>query len=134
MKAFDIWNSRKKLIENKEFRGYVREREIWWFSLGLNIGDEEDGKNDLFERPVLILKKFNARLVLVVPLTTKVKDSKYYFKFTHRSVIYAAMLSQLRPISTKRLSRNVRRMDVDLFSQISEEIVSLCHKKTNSAL
>lgn len=28
---------------------YFSEREIWCASMGLNIGVEEDGKNDLFE-------------------------------------------------------------------------------------
>ncbi len=31
-----------------------------WCSIGINVGDEEDGKNELYERPVLVIKKFNA--------------------------------------------------------------------------
>ncbi len=37
---------------------YFNEREIWWAHLGVNVGYEQDGKNDNFERPVLIIKKF----------------------------------------------------------------------------
>jgi hypothetical protein len=61
MKYFDLWNTAKQNLDIKildeKFR--VHEREIWWCSMGVNIGDEEDGKNELFERPVLILRKFN---------------------------------------------------------------------------
>lgn len=40
---------------------YFYEKDVWWASLGANIGHEEDGKNKKFERPVLILKKFNKK-------------------------------------------------------------------------
>ena len=32
---------------------YFRERQIWWASVGQNIGVESNGKNANFERPVL---------------------------------------------------------------------------------
>ena len=38
---------------------YFKEKDIWWASLGANIGHEQDGKNESFERPILVLKKFN---------------------------------------------------------------------------
>lgn len=50
MKNFDSWNELKKGLENtnrlldKEF--FFHEREIWWTSLGLNLGHEQDGKNN----------------------------------------------------------------------------------------
>lgn len=45
MKDFDIWNNQKKEIEKIDHTEITfSEREIWWVSLGKNIGDEEDGK------------------------------------------------------------------------------------------
>lgn len=123
MKDFDVWNIAKKNIHKKEFKGYIHERELWWCSLGLNVGDEEDGKNDQFERPVLIIRKFNQRIVLIVPLTTKVKENQYYFPFTHDTVAFAVIISQLRLISTNRLTRKIRKMDQDLFREIKEKII-----------
>ncbi|MFA5871014.1 MAG: hypothetical protein WC842_03995 [Candidatus Paceibacterota bacterium] len=55
-KDFDSWNIQKKKINTREKVIFCNIREIWWCSLGVNIGSEEDGKNELFERPVLILK------------------------------------------------------------------------------
>jgi hypothetical protein len=31
---------------------YFREKEIWWACLGANIGFEQNGKNENFERPI----------------------------------------------------------------------------------
>ena len=121
-KEFDQWNEKKKRIHAATFRAFVHEREIWWCSLGVNVGDEEDGKNVLFERPILVLKKFNRNIVLTVPLTTRLKDNKYYFPFEHQGVRFAVVLSQLRLISTKRLTRRVRRIDHTLFAAIRDEI------------
>jgi len=125
-KDYDEWNEKKKLIQAEPFQKFVHEREIWWCSIGLNVDDEEDGKNEQFERPVLIIKKFNRHIVLAVPLTTRFKDNKYYFNFEHDGVQFAAILSQLRLLSTKRFSRRVRRINANLFNEIKEKIVEVC--------
>jgi mRNA interferase MazF len=122
-KDFDKWNRRKKEINGTEFNSYIHAREIWWCSIGLNVGDEEDGKNALFERPVLIIRKFNQRIVLAVPLTTKTKDNYYYFPFKYDGLEFAAILSQIRLISTSRLSRRVKIIDKGLFEQIRRAII-----------
>ncbi|HEY4496481.1 MAG TPA: type II toxin-antitoxin system PemK/MazF family toxin [Candidatus Paceibacterota bacterium] len=124
-KDFDSWNKKKKEIHAGEFNSFVHEREIWWCALGTNIGDETDGKNETFERPVLVLKKFNRDIVLIVPLTTKVKDNKYYFPFVHKDIKFAVVLSQLRLISTKRLNRRVRKIDHTLFKNIKQKIIEV---------
>ena len=41
-KNFDTWNIKKKHVNRGESRLYT-EREIWWCSLGVNIGSEQDG-------------------------------------------------------------------------------------------
>jgi hypothetical protein len=60
-KDFDGWIKKKKSLHesSKEKAAYFYEREIWWCSIGINIGFEQDGKNEHFERPVLVLRKFN---------------------------------------------------------------------------
>ena len=41
-KDFDKWNEKKKTIDQKEIsdQTFFNEREIWWGSLGLNVGFE----------------------------------------------------------------------------------------------
>jgi len=50
------WSLKKEKLHNRDKKIYFHEREIWWCSLGLNIGYEEDGKNDNYTRPILVLK------------------------------------------------------------------------------
>ena len=101
---------------------YFKEREIWWTSLGLNIGHEEDGKNKSFERPVLILKVFNKEVLWILPLTSKEKKGKYYYQFEYKSKRYSVILSQLRLISSKRLLRKIRIISKEDFVQIKEKV------------
>jgi len=81
-KDFDRWNELKKKLHQRDEKILFHEREIWWCSLGLNIGFEEDGKHSLFERPVLIVRKFNKYVLWVLPLTRSHKIGGYYFRIT----------------------------------------------------
>lgn len=123
VKDFDGWNEKKKDLERSSVKNvYFHEREIWWACLGVNIGFEQDGKHDDFERPVLILKKFNRYVLLVVPLTSTVKDHKYYYQTKYEGKTYSVILSQVRLISSKRLTRKVRRLPKDEFRGVVERI------------
>ena len=118
-KDFDKWNKLKKQIDTKDFNGRVHEREIWWANLGLNIGHEEDGKNNSFQRPVLIIKKWSSKTVIVLPLTTKIKNNKYHYIFEHHNIRFGVILSQVRLISTNRLTRRIRKIGNGLFNNIT---------------
>lgn len=49
--------------------------------MGQNIGFEQNGKGDNFVRPVIILKKFNKNMFFGIPLSTQIKDGKFYYYF-----------------------------------------------------
>lgn len=61
IKLFDIWNGNKKKLDGRKssqsFTNF-KEREIWFCSVGKNIGTELNGRyekrNDTFSRPVLV--------------------------------------------------------------------------------
>ncbi|MFH1145912.1 MAG: hypothetical protein V1707_03050 [bacterium] len=60
MKDFFSWHEEKEKLEEIGYDTLLfREGEVWWCSIGLNLGHEQDGKNVFFERPVLVVKKFN---------------------------------------------------------------------------
>ena len=48
-KDFNEWNELKKKINSRN-PIYVSERDIWFCSVGLNVGSEQSGKHKLFER------------------------------------------------------------------------------------
>lgn len=49
-KDFLDWHKKKESLHKKDEKIYFHEREIWWCSLGLNIGDEQDGKNKNYSK------------------------------------------------------------------------------------
>ncbi len=123
---FDSWNNKKKHLEAVDnLRSNFSEREVWWCSLGKNIGDEENGKNDRFERPVLILKKFSRNSVVVIPLTTKGKsDSVFYYKLLQGENSWV-ILSQIRLLSTKRFLRKMYKVGRGEFLTIKSKTSKL---------
>lgn len=83
---FDNWNYVKNNVSNNQRNFYVKPREVVWINLGQNIGDEENGKGEKFERPVLVLKVFNQNLFYGIPLSTKIKpNNKYYLSVNVKS-------------------------------------------------
>jgi len=110
---------------------YFKEREIWWASLGANIGFEQDGANEQFERPVLVLKKFNKDTLWVVPLTraqmtNQKKDAFkiYYYALDQKGEDSFVILSQIRTISSKRLRRKMRMIHEKEFKEIKQRITN----------
>lgn len=102
---------------------------MWWCSLGVNIGFEQDGTGKDFQRPVVIIKKFNLDACLAVPLTTTLKKGKYYFKVGEVGGREAtAVLSQVRFIDRKRLANKVGVLGEDIFDKL-ESIVEVNFKK-----
>lgn len=120
MKDFDTWNGLKKELNDTSLKRNPHIGEIWWCSIGVNVGSEEDGKNDLFERPILIIKKFSREMVWVLPVTSSMKDSPYYFNLHGQS----AVLSQLRMISSKRLNRYSRNIAPEELDGIVDYLIS----------
>lgn len=119
MSGFNAWN-RFKIQLNLQDKPpvFFNEREIWWASLGLNIGQEIDGKNRDFGRPVLILKKYSKNLCFVLPLTTQINQNKEQFPINIRNKAMAIVLSQGKTISSIRLSNIFARLTPLIFDKI----------------
>jgi mRNA interferase MazF len=124
-KDFDVWNREKKSIHKTPDALYFREREIWWVSIGVNVGFEEDGKNEYFTRPVLVFKKFSKNVFLGIPLSTTKKEGKYYFKFRFLVGESTAPLSQIRLFDTRRLKDKMGKLEDETFQKIRKEVKNL---------
>jgi mRNA interferase MazF len=120
LKDFDTWNKKKKETDQKDLGRnlFLYEREVWWCSLGVNIGVEIDGKNENFERPVLIIKKFNGLMFWGIPLTSKAKVNPYVIPVEHSKGISYANISQLKLLSTKRVLRKVGVISEESFLKV----------------
>ena len=80
-KEFWKWHRLKEQLNDRECQASFHEREIWFCSVGVNVGHEIDGKHEWFERPVLILSKLSNDTFWGIPLTTQPKEGRFYFKF-----------------------------------------------------
>ncbi len=70
---FKKWFELKMKLWHHESRVVFKQRELWWCSVGINLGEEIYGKGEKFTRPVLIFKKFTSNSFMALPLTTKEK-------------------------------------------------------------
>ena len=100
-KEFQKWNERKIILHEASRRPFFAEGDVWYCMLGENIGDEENGKGNIFLRPVVVLKKFNSRVFWGVPLTRTTKHGLFYFPIENIGSV--AILSQIRLLDAKRL-------------------------------
>jgi mRNA interferase MazF len=128
---FDRWNDRKKALDEKARKPLFQEREIWWCALGANLGFEQDGKHDNFERPVLVLRKYNANLFFGLPLTSVEREGKFYFeiKYGDKSRNGYVILSQGRTLSPNRLLRKMHRIGNATFQKILKKHNELLAEK-----
>jgi mRNA interferase MazF len=103
-KKFNGWMILKDAIHNSDKPSvFYKQREIWWVSIGRNVGFEEDGKGEYYSRPVLVIKGFSKQLFWGVPLSTTKNRGIYYHEFIVNDKTSVALLSQLRTFDTLRL-------------------------------
>jgi mRNA interferase MazF len=125
-KDYKNWHIRKEQINDLEQRPYFHEREIWFCYVGANVGFEQDGQGDDFQRPVVIIKKFNNEICWVISLSKTKKRGEYYFAFPFSDTITSvAILSQIKLIDVERLSRKIGDMSEENFHQLIEKLKAL---------
>ncbi len=90
-------------------------REIWWCCVGINIGHEQGGRDMNFERPVVVVNKFNREICLIIPFSSSIKIGAYYYPHDHKGKKNCIILSQIRLISSIRLLRKIGVMDKSHF-------------------
>lgn len=127
-KDFDGWNRIKKQTDTQTRIPFFYEREVWWCTIGINVGSEQNG-GEGFLRPVVVLKKFNGHMFWGVPLTGKRKTGKFYIPITtagkHSS---SAILSQLRLYDSRRLFKKMGTLSKEKYTTLIHGIVRLCEE------
>ncbi len=130
-KDFQKWHTRKSEIDSLDKRPFFHEREIWFCYLGANIGFEQNGSEEEFLRPIVILRKFNNDIFWAVPLTKsdkacKKKSENYYYAFSFiPDITSVAILSQIRLIDARRLSRHIGTMKELEFEELNKKLKAL---------
>jgi len=126
-KDYSKWHLLKQKVNNSfEKRPFFHEREIWYCHLGENVGSEQDGKGESFLRPIAILRKFNNEIFWAIPLTSALKDSKYYYVISFGAGNKSsAILSQIRLVDAKRLSHKIGFVTKDEFALLIKKLKGL---------
>ncbi len=122
-KDFDNWNIKKKETESKNRVFFIKEREIWWCTIGVNVGKEIDGKHDIFERPVLVIKVMSKETFFVLPLTTKGSESRDHVRIETDKMKSFAKLSQAKVVSCKRFSRKVDTVPREVYDKVKASFI-----------
>jgi len=125
LKNFDSWNEVKKRISNNS-PVYTKEGEVYYAILGVNVGYEQDGKGELYLRPIVVYKKFGRDSILAIPLTSQKKSGRFYYSFQFKKdVVSVALLSQIRLLDTRRVYKKVGRMKFNDFKDMKKKFQEL---------
>lgn len=93
IKNFDSWNEYQKQLETKQSplfdtktkKFLFHQREIWYASVGVNIGTEICGKNEHFERPVLVIRKSGRHFVGLLLTSEKPNNPAFYYDISYQN-------------------------------------------------
>jgi mRNA interferase MazF len=125
-KDFFGWMKIKKQVHERTRAPYFGVGQIWWCSLGVNVGTEQDGKGTRYLRPVVVLTKFNEHSCVVVPVTGRERSGRYYIALgdvTGRPS--SAILSQLRLIDSKRLLQKIGSISREKHAQLKKVVTAI---------
>ncbi len=92
--------------------------DIWWASLGINVGSEINGKNENFSRPILILKVTKPGFYFGVPLSTRNKTGEEYISLKSGEKDAVACLHQAQAIDFRRLWTRISTLTENEFIRI----------------
>lgn len=128
-KDFDKWMKVKKQIDKENKIRSIKEGDIWWSSIGENVGNEICGKGDAYTRPVLVFKKLNECNFLAVPLTSQKHKGSWYATFRFNDKTQTAIVSQIQIMSVARLKRKIGQLSKGDYKIVFEALLGLLTNK-----
>ena len=127
IKKFLEWIKIKNRLHHQDYNPpEFSEGEVWWCSVGENVGVEISGKNELFSRPVFIFKKLSKKLFLGLPTSTQIQKVKIWFvPITIKDTQTFVLLSQARVFDSKRLIRRIGMVESESIWKVRRAFVRL---------
>ncbi len=128
----DIWNEQKKYLSTKKLykimedgtktpRTPIKEWEVWWCKLGVNIGNELYGKWSQYTRPVLIVKKISWVSCIVIPATSQPKEWTWFYPLSIEWKQWFLVFPQIRMISSARFTDKIWEIGAEEMSKIRKK-------------
>ena len=131
---YDRWNSLKQKLEKRKQLQF-NERDVFFISMGQNIGFEQYGKGEEFLRPVVVVKKFNKHLFLGIPLSSKIKNGFFFHTIHFKERENSALLLQSKTFDSKRIKYKLATLSQNEFKKLVEkfcEVVTPIQKEKGS--
>lgn len=130
-KDYKDWMAVKSKLQKKHqdgnFKISYKEGDVFWMSIGENVGYEEDGKNELYLRPVLVVYGISRTLFYGAPLTSQEKRGRFYYGVTLKGKKAFVMLNQISALDCARIEG--RRMAI-----IPQKELRLIKERIKSAI
>lgn len=121
MKDFHDWNKKKIKIDGFVEFQHPKEGEIWWCSIGVNIGSEVYGKGADYTRPVLVINAEGSESFIGIPLTSNIKSRKYACIIkTDDEVLHTALIYQIRSFDKRRLTERKYILSKEEYSKVKK--------------
>jgi len=125
MKNYSEWIEKQIELEGIKKRPKFLKGEVWRSSIGLNIGNEIDGKNRFFWRPVLVISKLSKTMLLAVPLTSQGKESVHKLPITFLDSQRYALVTQFRTLDSKRLIQKMGNLEEAEIEKVKKELMKM---------
>jgi mRNA interferase MazF len=119
------WCKIKPFLKDERTNPSFKEGELWWCSIGMNVGVDVFGKGEKFTRPVLIFKKLDKNSFLGIPLTSQQKEGSWYVSVHYAGRNDRAMLGQARMLDSSRLTELIGTVGSENFRNIKEAFIGL---------
>ena len=119
-KHFKKWIGLKENLHFNAKTPQILEGEVWWCSLGENVGIEINGKSARFTRPVVVMKKLSRLGFMGIPLTSQEKTGSWYAEFKFLGKKQFAAVCQARVVSVSRLHSKIGQIpksDLDIIKK-----------------
>ncbi len=132
---YNDWNEKKQSLQSSVIskKIYFKEADVWWCSLGLNLGSESFGKGDGFRRPILIVRKLSSDLCIALPLTSKEKNGTWFIDITLHTKKRWVMLYQIRALHKKRFQHKIGELDATDFNRVKQKLQNLLESSSKSS-
>lgn len=124
---FDAWNEEKKVL-NASTPGLIfKEGEVWWCSVGANVGSEVFGKGTKFTRPVIVLRKLSQEACVVLPVTSQPPPrlGSWYHQMNFNGRDQFVMMHQVRMVSVRRFGSRLSTLPEPDFAALQQAVRQL---------
>ena len=125
MEDFKQWNNVKTELHLHGRKPKISQGQIWWAGVGKNIGNEMNGKNERFSRPILIYKKLASDKFMAIPITSQKREGSWYVTFMQNGKHEVAIIGEARTMNTRRLYRMIGEIDDTDYKRIREGFTKL---------